>query len=126
MADKTGKYRTQYESIPYYNYLVRLRQEANLLLTEWEREQDLEKQSEFKDVMKLLIREMEPKYQRRKDIDKPEILQNWQDSETLDLNVKELRKVLYSIRDLQEKLGIVSKARQEYAVEEMGEVSAEK
>lgn len=123
MSDRTQDYSTDYVSQNYYNHLVQLRQNANLLLTQVEAEKDPQMQKKFKWFMKLLVREMEPKYMRRTDMDKPEILEN---KEVEELTHKECEKVLKSICRLQEKLGITAMSTNEYRIDKTGVTDKEK
>jgi len=120
--DRTDNYSTDYISTSYYQTLVDYRQQANFLLTQVESSKDVDKQQEFKWFMKLLVREMKPKYQRREDVDKPEVLSK---KRVEDMSLKELRKVLENICLLQEKLGITSRAKSEYELKEKGAVKKE-
>lgn len=117
--DRSDNYNTDYTSHTYYRTLVEWRQKANYLLTRVEANKDPELQEEFKWFMKLLIREMKPKYMRREDVEKPDELEN-SDKKVEDMSLKELREVLENICILQEKLGITSRATQEWEMEEKG------
>lgn len=118
--ERSENYSTRFVSQGYYSWLVELRAHCNMLLTELDSTQDLDTQKEFKKNLTLLVREMESKYQRRKDIDKPEVLDDKNDYNMSDVDLNDCREVLQSIRNLQEKLGITSMARNEYEMDEMG------
>lgn len=123
--DRTDNYSTEYISSGYYTQLVEARMEANKLLTKLEFEEDPEIQSRFKRVLSFLAKEMEKKYQRREDLDKPDELSKLDNYDMSQLNVNECRQVLESFRDLQEKLGITSMARNEYELSKKGAVEKE-
>jgi len=124
MARKTENYSTDFIASNYYTKLVEARLKCNASLTESELNESPEAQEEFKQLLTFLVREMYPKYQRREDIDPPEVLEkHLQEKDHLNvskLTMKDCRKILRNLNDLQEKLGIVSRARSEYEVEKEG------
>jgi len=122
---RTENYSTEYISSDYYSTLVEARMEANYLLTQLEFTQDKKIQDRFKQTMSFLTKEMEKKYQRREDVEKPEPIKNVDHINMNDLSVNDCRNVLASIRDLQEKLGITSMARNDYEMDEKGAVKKE-
>jgi len=120
MAERTDNYSTRFVSQGYYSYLVELRAKCNMLLTELDSSQDTDTQQEFKQMLTLLVREMNPKFDRREDMERPEILE---DRDTLDMTavgINDCRVILRKITALQERLGITSMAKNEYAMDEMG------
>lgn len=121
MSQATDNYKTEHISQDYYKYLVDLRRKCNQLHTSLRFEPDSEKQRKFKQYMTLLIKEMKPKYDRRKDMDKPEELE--EDIKTL--SVDELDGLLEDISLLQERLGITSMARRQYELKAKGAVDKE-
>jgi len=125
MADRTDNYSTDYHSAGYYQKLVELRMQANKLLTELEFSSEPDTQERFKRVLSLLAKEMEPKYQRRKDMDEPSILEENESLDMSKVDVKTCGELLRSFTDLQEKLGITSMAKNEYEVQEKGAVKKE-
>jgi hypothetical protein len=90
------------------------------MLTKLQFEQSPEVQEQFKQHLSLLAKEMSPKYQRREDVDKPDVLEDNEGVALTDVSVKECQELLASFRDLQEKLGITSMARNEYEVSQKG------
>ena len=118
---RTDNYSTDFISQDYYSYLVELRKICNYILTLAEKETDPEIQDDFFWHLKLLVREMEPKYERRQDIDKPEELKK----EVEELNLREGQSILSSVSTLQERLGITSMARNDYEMDPIGAVDAE-
>jgi hypothetical protein len=119
---RTDNYSTEYISSDYYSTLVEARMEANYLLTQLEFSEDPDIQKRFKQVMSFLTKEMLEKYQRREDVEKPDAIQEVDFIDMQELDVNDCRKVLASIRDLQEKLGITSMARNDYEMDEKGAV----
>lgn len=122
MAEKTQNYSTDFVSRDYYAYLVNLRVKANQELVAAQTRKDLERQEDFKTAMKLLVREMRPKYLRREDIERPEILD---EKRVEDMSIKELDQLLMDFSRLQEALGITSMAKNEFEIDTMGAVDAE-
>ena len=122
---RTDNYSTEYISSDYYSTLVDARMHANYLLTELEFNEDPETQERFMKTMSFLTKEMEKKYQRRKDVEKPEVLEEMDTVNVQELTVNQCRTVLDTIRDLQEKLGITSMARNDYEMDEKGAVKKE-
>jgi len=122
---RTENYSTEYASVGYYKFLVNLRLEANKLLTEFEFSNQKKSQDDFKKVLSMLAKEMEPKYQRREDTEKPDVLEDRDDFDMSDVNINDCRSLLQSFRDLQEKLGITSMARNDYEMDEKGAVKKE-
>lgn len=122
MAERTQNYSTDFVSRDYYAYLVNLRVKANQELVAAQTRKDLERQEDFKTAMKLLVREMRPKYLRREDIERPEILD---EKRVEDMSIKELDELLMNFSRLQEALGITSMARNEFEIDTMGAVDAE-
>ena len=118
--EETDNYSTEYISQGYYRTLVDARMMANQLLTKVEFEKDPGVQSEFKRVLSFLAKEMEPKYMRRDDMDKPEQLEELDNYDLSGVGVDDCRKILESFRELQEVLGITSMARREYELNERG------
>jgi len=118
--EETDNYSTEYISQGYYRTLVDARMMANQLLTKVEFEKDPGVQSEFKRVLSFLAKEMEPKYMRRDDMDKPEELEELDNYDLSGVGVDDCRKILESFRELQEVLGITSMARREYELNERG------
>ena len=118
--DETDNYSTEYISQGYYRTLVDARMMANQLLTKVEFEKDTGVQSKFKRVLSFLAKEMEPKYMRRDDMDKPEELEGLDNYDLSGVGVDDCRKILESFRELQEVLGITSMARREYELNERG------
>jgi len=118
--EETDNYSTEYISQGYYRTLVDARMMANQLLTKVEFEKDPGVQSEFKRVLSFLAKEMEPKYMRRDDMDKPEELEDLDNYDLSGVGVDDCRKILESFRELQEVLGITSMARREYELNERG------
>jgi len=118
--EETDNYSTEYISQGYYRTLVDARMMANQLLTKVEFEKDPGVQSEFKRVLSFLAKEMEPKYMRRGDMDKPEELEELDNYDLSGVGVDDCRKILESFRELQEVLGITSMARREYELNERG------
>lgn len=123
--DRTDNYSTEYHSVGYYKTLVELRLQANKLLTELEFDSDTETQKRFKQVLSLLAKEMESKYQRRDDLEKPDELQDRDNFNMSQVSVNDARNILNSFRNLQEKLGITSMAKAEYEMDEKGAVKKE-
>lgn len=95
---------------------------CTFLLMKAQKDQDPDLQNEFIWNLKWLAFEMDPKYERREDLDKPEELEN---KEVENLTLNEAQKVLKSMMTLQERLGITSKARNEYEMDTIGAVDAE-
>jgi len=124
--DRTDNYSTEYQNAEYYRRLVDLRMEANKLLTELQFDQDRDTQRRFKKVLSFLAKEMEPKYQRRTDMEKPKILERDAELDMSKVEVNQCAELLEDFRDLQEKLGITSMARNEYELDEKGAVKKEK
>lgn len=122
---RTDNYSTEYISSDYYSTLVEARMEANYLLTQLEFSEDPDIQTRFKQVMSFLTKEMLEKYQRREDVEKPDAIQKVDFIDMQELDVNDCRKILASIRDLQEKLGITSMARNDYEMDEKGAVKKE-
>lgn len=120
--ERSDDYETEFVSNNYYQTLVDARLEANKMLTKLEAEKDPEVQERFKRVLSFLAKEMEAKYQRRSDKEKPEILQR-DDYDMTDVGLDDCREILQDFRDLQEKLGITSMARQQYQTEKKGAVN---
>jgi len=118
--DRTENYSTEYHSAGYYRTLVELRLQANKLLTKLEFDKDPSTQQEFKQVLSLLAKEMGSKYQRREDVEKPELLKEKESLNMNDVPVNKCRSLLDSFRDLQEKLGITSMAKNEYELDPKG------
>jgi len=107
---KSENYKTDFVSRDYYSYLVELRQECNYLFISTQKENDPNIQEQFKWSLKLLVWEMKPKYLRRQDEDMPDALEK----DVQNCTMRECEIILESINRLQEKLGITSKAREEY------------
>jgi hypothetical protein len=120
--ERSDDYETEFVSNNYYQTLVDARLEANKLLTKLEAEKDPEVQERFKRVLSFLAKEMEAKYQRRSDKDKPEILQR-DNYDMTGVGLDDCREILQDFRDLQEKLGITSMARQQYQTRKKGAVN---
>ena len=121
--ERSNNYSTDYISQSYYTTLVDARMMANQLLTKKEFDDDPETQNRFKRVLSFLAKEMEAKYERRDDMDKPDVLSELDHYDLSDVPSDDCRKILQSFRLLQEKLGIVSQARREYKMEQKGAVS---
>jgi len=121
--DRSDNYSTEFISQGYYRTLVDARMMANQLLTKLEFEQDPGVQSEFKRVLSFLAKEMEPKYMRREDMEKPDELKNLDNYDLSGVGLNDCREILKSFRQLQEKLGITSMARREYELNEKGAVN---
>jgi len=119
--ERSEDYETEFVSNNYYQTLVDARLEANKMLTKLEAENDPAVQERFKRVLSFLAKEMEAKYQRRTDKEKPEILQRDKYDMT-DVGLDDCREILQDFRDLQEKLGITSMARQQYQTSKKGAV----
>lgn len=120
--DRSDNYSTDFISQGYYQRLVDTRMKCNQLLTELETETDAEVEKKFKQYLSFMAKELVPKYQRRKDKEMPDILENLDKLDLTKLSVNECRTVLQDFNDLMEKLGIVSKANTEYELEEKGAV----
>lgn len=120
--DRTENYSTDYISSGYYQQIVETRMICNQLLTKFETEGDEELQQKFKQHVSFLAKELVPKYQRREDKEVPEKLQEMEELDLTKLQVNECRSILRDFNDLMEKLGIVSKAKNEYELEEKGAV----
>jgi len=120
--ERSDDYETEFVSNNYYQTLVDARLEANKMLTKLEAENDPAVQERFKRVLSFLAKEMEAKYQRRSDKEKPEILQDRDDYNMTDVGLDDCRQILQDFRDLQEKLGITSMARQQYQTSKKGAV----
>jgi len=119
--ERSDDYETEFVSNNYYQTLVDARLEANKMLTKLEAENDPAVQERFKRVLSFLAKEMEAKYQRRSDKEKPEILQR-DNYDMTDVGLDDCREILQDFRDLQEKLGITSMARQQYQTSKKGAV----
>jgi len=119
---RTDDYSTDYHSSNYYRMLVDLRMQSNKLLTELQFDEDRETQEKFKRVLSMLAKEMEPKYQRRTDVNKPQVLEEVDELDLSSVSVKKCSKLLHSFTDLQEKLGITSMAKNDYELDEKGAV----
>lgn len=119
---RTQNYSTDYVNDNYYKTLVDVRMNCTFLLMKAQKDQDPDLQNEFIWNLKWLAFEMDPKYERREDLDKPEELEN---KEVENLTLNEAQKVLKSMMTLQERLGITSKARNEYEMDTIGAVDAE-
>lgn len=122
MAERTENYSTRFVSQGYYSYLVELRAKCNMLLTDFDSSQDPEIQDEFKQMLTLLVREMNPKFDRREDMDRPETLENRDRLDMGSVGMDECREILRKVSKLQERLGITSMAKNEYEMDPMGEV----
>lgn len=120
MAERTKNYSTQFVSQGYYSYLVELRAKCNMMLTELDASQDIEKQEEFKQMLTLLVREMNPKFDRREDMERPEELEDRDNLNMSNVGLDSCREILREVTTLQERLGITSMAKNEYAMDEMG------
>jgi len=120
--ERSDDYETEFVSNNYYQTLVDARLEANKMLTKLEAENDPAVQERFKRVLSFLAKEMEAKYQRRSDKEKPEILQR-DNYDMTDVGLDDCREILQDFRDLQEKLGITSMARQQYQTSKKGAVN---
>jgi hypothetical protein len=120
VVEKSGDYNTDFIAGNYYQTLVDARMQANVLLTKLEAERDPQVQEEFKRVLSFLAKEMEAKYQRRENKEKPDPLENMDDYNMTDVCLDDCRDVLEDFRDLQEKLGITSMARREYQTSKKG------
>jgi len=120
--ERSDDYETEFVSNNYYQTLVDARLEANKMLTKLEAENDPAVQERFKRVLSFLAKEMEAKYQRRSDKEKPEILQR-DNYDMTDVGLDDCREILQDFRDLQEKLGITSMARQQYQTSKRGAVN---
>lgn len=120
--ERSEDYETEFVSNNYYQTLVDARLEANKMLTKLEAENDPAVQQRFKRVLSFLAKEMEAKYQRRSDKEKPEILQR-DNYDMTDVGLDDCREILQDFRDLQEKLGITSMARQQYQTSKKGAVN---
>jgi len=121
-VERSDDYETEFVSNNYYQTLVDARLEANKMLTKLEAENDPAVQERFKRVLSFLAKEMEAKYQRRSDKEKPEILQR-DNYDMTDVGLDDCREILQDFRDLQEKLGITSMARQQYQTSKKGAVN---
>jgi len=121
-VERSDDYETEFVSNNYYQTLVDARLEANKMLTKLEAENDPAVQQRFKRVLSFLAKEMEAKYQRRSDKEKPEILQR-DNYDMTDVGLDDCREILQDFRDLQEKLGITSMARQQYQTSKKGAVN---
>lgn len=120
--ERSDDYETEFVSNNYYQTLVDARLEANKMLTKLEAENDPAVQERFKRVLSFLAKEMESKYQRRSDKEKPDILQR-DNYDMTDVGLDDCREILQDFRDLQEKLGITSMARQQYQTSKKGAVN---
>lgn len=118
--DRSNNYSTDYISQGYYQRLVDTRMKCNQLSTKLETETDQELNLQFKQYLSFLAKELVPKYQRREDKELPKILEDKEHLQLTQLNVNECRKILRDFNDLMEKLGIVSKANQEYKMNTKG------
>jgi len=125
MAERTDNYSTRFVSQGYYSYLVELRAKCNMLLTELDSSQDTDTQQEFKQMLTLLVREMNPKFDRREDMERPEILEARDTLDMTAVGINDCRVILRKITALQERLGITSMAKNEYAMDTIGAVDAE-
>ena len=122
MAERTENYSTDFVARGHYDYVVKLRMKANELLTKAEFEMDQESEEQFRKIMKVFVREMSPKYIRRKDIDRPKLLE---EKRVENMSLNELETVLQDLIRLQEALGITSMAKNEYEIDTLGAVDAE-
>lgn len=118
--DRSNNYSTDYISQGYYQRLVDTRMKCNQLSTKLETETDEKLNLQFKQYLSFLAKELVPKYQRREDKELPEILKDKEHLQLTQLNVNECRTILRDFNDLMEKLGIVSKANQEYKMNTKG------
>ena len=125
MAERTDNYSTRFVSQGYYSYLVELRAKCNMLLTDLDSNQDTATQKEFKQMLTLLVREMNPKFDRREDMERPEILEERDSLDMTGIGMNDCRIILRKITALQERLGITSMAKNEYEMDPIGAVDAE-
>ena len=116
--DRTNNYKADFSGVKYYTYLINLRQESNIRLTEAERSTSVEKEMNFKWVLKLYAREMKPKYIKREDTDMPDLLKS--DREIEDMSIRECERILENLNRLQEKIAITARERPEYELNERG------
>lgn len=120
---QSDNYSTDYISQGYYQRIVDTRMKCNQLSTELETETDEDVSKRFKQYLSFLAKELAPKYQRRDDKEKPEILEEMENLQMTQLSVNECRVLLRDFNDLMEKLGIVSKANKEYEMDTKGAVN---
>jgi len=95
--ERSDDYETEFVSNNYYQTLVDARLEANKMLTKLEAENDPAVQERFKRVLSFLAKEMEAKYQRRSDKEKPEILQR-DNYDMTDVGLDDCREILQDFR----------------------------
>lgn len=117
---RSDNYSTRFVSQGYYSYLVELRADCNILLTDLDFDEDPKTQREFKRSLTLLVREMNPKFDRREDMDRPEELKDRGNRNMSDVSLDSCRKILRELTTLQERVGITSMAKNEYEMDEMG------
>jgi len=68
---------------------------------------------------------MNPKFDRREDMERPEILEARDSLDMTAVGMNDCRVILRKITALQERLGITSMAKNEYAMDSIGAVDAE-
>lgn len=123
--DPSDNFETEFVSGEYYRTLVEAKLRGNMLLTQLETDNDQETQRQFKSVISFLSREISPKYDRREDLDRPDILEDREKYDMTNVGVQKCRELLRDYSRLMEKLGIVSMARRQYEMKEKGAVKKE-